>query len=178
MWQYKVQEGQFERCNKRKYLVMCMYNVCRVSCGGVFNMLLILSITFYFHYNIWSCMCSTGPLSIGDWKDISKAHGIIIIKSEISTFPIVIIFFHACVPGMFVTSYFVTYCIYVTGKLGICFHYHPAVNDEGIYILIRFGLHIVLVCLNSTPSHYHHCENLSKGIELIKCLSDIFCRVC
>ena len=36
-------------------------NVCRVSCGGVFNMLLVLSITFYFHYNIWGCMCSTGP---------------------------------------------------------------------------------------------------------------------
>ena len=35
-------------------------NVCRVSCGGVFNMLLVLSITFYFHYNIWG-MCSTGP---------------------------------------------------------------------------------------------------------------------
>ena len=36
---------------------------------------------------------------------------------------------------------------------------------------IRFGLQIVLVCLYSTPSHYHHCENLSEGIELIKCLS-------
>ena len=24
-------------------------NVCRVSCGGVFNMLLVLSITFDFH---------------------------------------------------------------------------------------------------------------------------------
>ena len=36
-------------------------NVCRVSCGGVFNMLLVRSITFYFHYNIWGCMCSTGP---------------------------------------------------------------------------------------------------------------------
>ena len=36
-------------------------NVCRVSCGGVANMLLVLSITFYFHYNIWGCMCSTGP---------------------------------------------------------------------------------------------------------------------
>ena len=36
-------------------------NVCRVSCGGVFNMLLVLSITFYFHYNIRGCMCSTGP---------------------------------------------------------------------------------------------------------------------
>ena len=36
-------------------------NICRVSCGGVSNMLLVLSITFYFHYNIWGCMCSTGP---------------------------------------------------------------------------------------------------------------------
>ena len=36
-------------------------NVCRVSCGGVVNMLLVLSITSYFHYNIWGCMCSTGP---------------------------------------------------------------------------------------------------------------------
>ena len=45
-------------------------------------------------------------------------------------------------------------------------------------IRIRFGLQIVLVCLYSTPSHYHHCANLSEGIELIKCLSDIFCQVC
>ena len=45
-------------------------------------------------------------------------------------------------------------------------------------IRIRFGLQIVPICLYSTPSHYHHCANLSEGIELIKCLSDIFCRVC
>ena len=36
-------------------------NVCRVSCGGVVNMLLVLSITSYFHCNIWGCMCSNGP---------------------------------------------------------------------------------------------------------------------
>ena len=41
-------------------------------------------------------------------------------------------------------------------------------------IRIRFDLRIVLVCLYSTPSHYHHCANVSEGIELIKCLSDIF----
>ena len=35
-------------------------NICRVSFGGVFNMLLVLSITFHFHYNIWGCMCSAG----------------------------------------------------------------------------------------------------------------------
>ena len=44
-------------------------------------------------------------------------------------------------------------------------------------IRIRFCLQIVFVCLYITPSHYHHCANLSEDIELIKCLSDIFCRV-
>ena len=32
-----------------------------LSCGGVPNMLLVLSITFHFHWYIWGCMCSTGP---------------------------------------------------------------------------------------------------------------------
>ena len=41
---------------------------------------------------------------------------------------------------------------------------------------IRFGKQIVLVCLYSSLSHYHHRANLSEGIELIKCLSDIFCQ--
>ena len=75
------------------------------------------------------------PISVlGDWKDISIAHVIIIIKSEVSTFPIVIIFFCGCVPEMFVTSYSVTYCIYILGKLGICFHYYCAVYDEFKYL--------------------------------------------
>ena len=74
------------------------------------------------------------PISVlGDWKDISQAHVIIIIKSEVSTFPIVIIFFRGCVPEMFVSSYSVTYCIYVPGKPGICFHYYCAVYDECKY---------------------------------------------
>ena len=37
---------------------------------------------------------------------------------EVSTFPIVIIFFRGCVPEMFITSHF-TYCIYIPGKNGI-----------------------------------------------------------
>ena len=73
------------------------------------------------------------PISVlGDWKDIFIAHVIIIIKSEVSTFPIVIIFFRGCVREMF-TSYSVTYCIYIPGKPGICFHYHCAVYDECKY---------------------------------------------
>ena len=43
---------------------------------------------------------------------------------------------------------------------------------------MHFGLQIVFVCLYITSYHYHHCANLSEDIELIKCLSDIFCRVC
>ena len=76
------------------------------------------------------------PISVlDDWKDISIAHVIIIIKSEVSTFPIVIIFFRDCVPEMFVTSYYVTYCIYVPGKPEICFHYHWTYKMPVRYIL-------------------------------------------
>ena len=39
---------------------------------------------------------------------------------------------------------------------------------------IRYGLQIVLFCLYITPSHYHHCANLSVDIERMKCLPDIF----
>ena len=57
-----------------------------------------------------------------------------IIKSEVSTFPILITFFRDCVAEMFVTSYSVTYWICVPGKPGICFHYHCAVYDECKYL--------------------------------------------
>ena len=79
---------------------------------------------------IYGVVCvQLAHFSIGDWKDISIAHVIIIIKSEVSTCPIVIIFFRSCVPEMFVISYSVTYCIYVPAKPGICFHYYCAVYD-------------------------------------------------
>ena len=39
------------------------------------------------------------------------------------------------------------------------------------------GLQIVCFCLYITPSHYHHCANLSEDIELMKCLSDILSGV-
>ena len=49
------------------------------------------------------------------------------------TFPIVVIYFCGCVPEMFVTSYSVTYCIYVPGKPGICFSYYCAAYHECKY---------------------------------------------
>ena len=108
----------------------CGYFDSTKKCIGVSNMLLVLSIAFYFHYNIWGCMCSTGPFKLGDWNDMSVAHVIIIIKSEVSTFPIVFIFFRGCVPEMLVTSYSATYCIYIPGKVAICFHLYCAVYGE------------------------------------------------
>ena len=139
---------------------------CRVSCGGVFNMLQVLSIPFIFTI-IYGVCVQLAHFSTGDWQHASIAHVIIIIKSEVSTFPIVIIFFRCCVPKIFVTSYSVTYCICVK---------YCTVNDECKYS-DTFWL-ADRTRLYSTPSSCHHCANLSEGIGLIKCLSDIFCRVC
>ena len=78
---------------------------------------------------------------------------------------------------MFATSYSVIYCTYIPWKPGVCFHYIAqfmmSANSR-----IRFGLQIVFVCMYITPSHYHHCGDLSEDMELIKCPSDIFRRVC
>ena len=145
--------------------------------GGGVKMLLVLSITFHFHYNIWGCMCSTGQCQYRWLKGYIYSSGY--YHHQIGSIHLSHCYhiFGGCVPEMFVISYAVTYCIYVPGKPGICFHYYCAVYDECKYS-DTFGLQIVLVCLNSAPSHYHHCANLSEGIELIKCLSDKFCRVC
>ena len=116
------------------------------------------------------------PISVlGDWKDISIAHVIIIIKSEVSTFPIVIIFFRGGVPEVFVSSY----------SSLIAFTFRE--NREFVFIIIvqfmisadiriRFGLQIVLVCLYSTPSHYYHSANLSDtNVVPTRCHLPVHC---
>ena len=68
-------------------------------------------------------------------------------------------------------SYFiyniVTDCIYIPGKPGICLHYYLCtlwwVQIVG-YVLAGRSYSS---CLYITPSHYHHCANLSEDIELI-----------
>ena len=115
-------------------------------------------------------------LSLGDWKDISTAHVLIIIKSEESSY--FIIFFSVVVSLRFLLKYIMSLIIYTFRE-----------NRDFVYITvaqfmmsenspISFALQIVFVCSYITPSHYHHCANLSEDIKLIKCLSDIFCRVC
>ena len=97
-------------------------NVCRVSCGSVFNMLLVLSIPLYFHWNIGGCMCSTGPFQHRWLKGYiySSCYHHQIGSIHLSHCCHI---FRGCVPEMFVTSYSVTYCIYVPGKPGIHYQY-------------------------------------------------------
>ena len=101
-------------------------NVCRVSCGGVVNMLLVLSITSYFHYNIWGCMCSTDPFQYRWLKGF--IYSSCYYHHQIGSIHLSYCYhiFRGCVSEMFVASYSVTYCIYIPE---ICFHYYCAVYD-------------------------------------------------
>ena len=99
---------------------------------------------------------------------ISIAHVIIIIKSEVSTFPIVIVF-SAVVCLRCLLYHILSLVAYPEFVFIIIVQFMMSAH-----IRIRFGLQIVLVYLYSTPSHYYHCANLSEGIDLIKCLSDLF----
>ena len=108
------------------------------------------------------------------------AHVIIIIKSEVSTFPIVIIFFRGRVPEMFLTPYSVTCAIYIPDKPDFVFVIivQFMMSMMSANSRIHFVLQIAFICLYFTPSHYHHCPKFFEDLELIKCLPDIFCRVC
>ena len=50
-----------QECSRALKICNCPWSL---SCGGVSDMLLVLSITFHCHYHIWSCMCSTGPFQL------------------------------------------------------------------------------------------------------------------
>ena len=122
-----------------------------VSCGGVVNMLLVRSITSYFHYNIWGCMCSTCPFDYRWLKGFiysSCYYHHQIGSIHLSHFYHI---FRGCVSEMFVFIIIVQFMMSANNR--IC-----------------FVLNIVFVCLNITPCHYHHCANVSEDIELIKCL--------
>ena len=90
-------------------------------------------LTFHCHNYIWGCMCSIGPFQFRWLRRNSIAQVIVIIKSEVSTWPIVIIFFRGCVPEMFSTLYSVTHYIYIPGKPRFCFHNYCAVDDKCKY---------------------------------------------
>ena len=123
--------------------------------------------------NIYGVVCvQLAHFSLGDWEDISIVHGIIIIKSEVSSLPIII--FSVVVILRCLLHHILSLIAYTLWE-----------NRNFVFIIvvqfmmsaksrIRFGLQIVFVCLYITSSYYHHCANLSEDIERIKCLPDIF----
>ena len=106
-------------------------DVCRVYCGGVYNMLLVLSITLYFHKNIRGCMCSIGSFQYRWLKGYIYSScyyhhqiGSIHLSHCYHIFP-------------WLCAWDVCYIIFChllhirSGKkTGICFHYYCAVYDE------------------------------------------------
>ena len=55
------------------------------------------------------------------------------MRSEVSTFPIVVILFRGCVSEMVVLPYSVIYYIYISGTLGPCFNYWCSVYWCSVY---------------------------------------------
>ena len=51
-------------------------------------------------------------------------------------------------------------------------------NSPGSFLWWHYGLLVVYDYLHITLPHYHHYAELSEGIELLKCLSDIFWLEC
>ena len=50
-----------QECSQALEISKCLWSL---SCGGVPNMLLVLSTTFHFHSYIWGCRYSTGPFQL------------------------------------------------------------------------------------------------------------------
>ena len=110
----------------------------------------VLSVTFIFFFANYGVVCiELANLSLGDLEAISITRLIIIIKSEVSTIAVVAIFFCGCVSEMVVPSFAAHPCHTHT-------HHTPT----------------------HTLPHYHHYANLSEGIELLKCLTDVSCLEC
>ena len=93
-------------------IVGCLAEVCLTCCRSYW-------LPFIF-ITIYGVVCvQLDHFSLGDWKDISIAHVIIIIKSEVSTFPIVI-FFRGCVPKILYIIF--CYILHIhSGKTGNLF---------------------------------------------------------
>ena len=106
-------------------------------------------------------------------------HLIIIFKFEVSTFPIVVIFFlWLCAWGdcIVLNCRFHIYIYNIPGKLG--FVSFITVQFDGVCKLntLRLDGRIHLFALTLPP--YHHYADVSEGIELLKYLSHILSSVC
>ena len=131
-------------------------------------MLLVLSITFYFHYTIWGCMCSTGPFQYRWLKRYiySSCYHHHQIHFPITIFSVVVCL--RCLLHNLLSLIAYTFRENREFVFIIIVQFMMSANN-----LIRFCLQIVFVCLYITPSHYYHWANLSEDIELVECVSKI-----
>ena len=164
-----------QECSQALKICKCLWSL---SCEGVSNMILVLSITFHYHCYIWGCMCSTGPFQFRGLK--GYIHSSCYYHHQIGS--ISLTHSYHIFPWLCAWDVFLHHVLSLIA-------YTFRENRDFVFIItvqfmmsangwIRFGLLIVFVCLYITPSHYHHCANFSEDIELIKCLSDIFCWMC
>ena len=115
-------------------------------------MQLVLSITFLIFFAMYGVVCvKLAHSSLDDREDISIAH-LIIIKSEVSTYPIVVIFSSGCVIVVIILLYALGF-IYIPGKLGCVFLLLCGLMicaNDGVY----YGPMVVFLCLHITLRHY------------------------
>ena len=75
-------------------------------------------------------MCSAGPFQFKWLKGCIHSSCYYHQIGSINITHCYCVFFRDYVPEMFVTWYSVTYCIFIPGKPGFCFHYYCAVYNE------------------------------------------------
>ena len=99
-----------------------------------------------------------------------------IIKSEVSAFPVFVIF-----SGCVAVGYTIIFCqlFYMDpGKSGFLFSLLlPVQSMMCVNNWAYYGMKVVIVCVYITLYH-HRYANIPENIENIKWLSSIFCRVC
>ena len=82
---------------------------------------------------------------------------------------------------MFVTSYSVTYCIYISGKPGFCFHYYCAVYDDCKYSdtlwladRVRLFVHYTISLSSLCKLIWGHWNSINAcQIYFVECVSKI-----
>ena len=142
--------------------VVCSFH--SFLCFSWQSMLLVLSITFYCHCNIWGCMCSTDPLQfrwLRRYIYISRYYHYQIGSILLS----IVIIFSVAVCLRCLLHHFLSLIAYTFRKTrGFVFiiiaQFMMSANSR-----IHCGLQIVFVCLYARPSHYHDCAKLSENIE-------------
>ena len=115
--------------------------------------------------------------SLGDRDDILMIL-IIIIKSEVSSFTIVVMFFRGCVPEVAVPHMLSVWYICIPGNL---FFFCPLILCSLMMCAntrVHYDPMVEFICLYITLPPYHHYTDLSESIELLKCLAGTFCLEC